>query len=133
MRGIGSRGRGGFFVAVALLITACGSVPASPDVTASAANVLLDVSGNGSKSTQKFSAARDWDLDWSFDCVRTGQEGNLANFIVTVKNEDGSASRQNQPVNQVGLNGREVTHYHKGGTFYLDVNTQCSWRMVVKG
>ena len=76
-----------FILVVVLSIVGSGSksnnansVPAAPDksnstgnnatttqvpVTQAAPQVLLDVSGNGSKSTQKFTSAGDWDLNWT--------------------------------------------------------------------
>jgi hypothetical protein len=33
-----------------------------------AGTVLLNLTGSGAKTTKKFSAARDWDLKWAYDC-----------------------------------------------------------------
>jgi len=91
---------------------------------------LLDISGSGTKSTQKFTAAGDWDLNWTYNCKNFGNQGN---FQVFVYNGDGSTSFQNSPVNQLGASGTDVEHYHNGGTFYLQVNSECNWKIQVKG
>jgi hypothetical protein len=46
---------------------------------------------------------------------------------------DGSLSTSNAPVNQLGAKGADVEHYHSGGTFYLVVNSECSWHITAKG
>jgi hypothetical protein len=102
----------------------------APAPTASAPQVLLDLSGSGTKSTQKFTAAGDWDLNWSYDCSNFGYKGN---FQVFVYNGDGSMSLNNTGVNQLGMSDSGVEHYHSGGTFYFTVNSECSWKMQVKG
>jgi hypothetical protein len=122
--------------------TSTTSTPAAPDKTtsqqtqASAApahtpQVLLDLTGTGTKTTQKFTAASDWDLSWSYDC--NSSLGNTGNFIVSIYNGDGSLSTDNQEVNQLGAKGADVEHYHTGGTFYLEVNSECSWHVTAKG
>lgn len=105
------------------------STPA-PTQQAKTPQTLLDLSGSGTKQTQTFIAAGDWDLNWTYDCTAAGGNGN---FIVTVYNQDGSVSFDNTPVNQLGAKGGDVQHYHTGGTFYLSVNSECSWTMNVKG
>jgi len=119
------------------------SVPAAPDkATASPTTTkatptparqpqtLLDLSGSGSKTTQKFTAARDWDLTWSYDCSNFGSQGN---FEVFVYNGDGTLSFQNAPINQLGAKGNDVEHYHTGGTFYLVMNSECGWHVIATG
>lgn len=117
------------------------SVPAADDKTASTASqqsqqappvpqTLLDLSGSGTKTTQKFTAAGDWDLAWSYDCSNFGYQGN---FIVSVYNGDGTMSFTNSGINQLGKSGSDVDHYHQGGTFYLQVNSECKWKINIKG
>src|ERR1700722_19287820 len=88
------------------------SVPAASDNSNAAANtnsqsasgptkapqMLLDLTGSGTKSTQTFTAGGDWDLDWTYDCSNFGNQGN---FQVMIYNKDGSISTQ-LPVNQLG-------------------------------
>jgi hypothetical protein len=103
---------------------------APPAQAATAPQVLLDLTGSGSKTTAKFTAAHDWDLNWSYDCSNFGYQGN---FQVFVYSGDGSMSLGNAGVNQLGNSGADVEHYHSGGTFYLVVNSECKWKIQVKG
>jgi hypothetical protein len=107
------------------------AAPAQPaPAQASGPQSLLKISGSGTKSTAKFTAAGDWDINWSYDCSNFGTQGN---FIVTIFNGDGSMSFSNTGVNQLGRSGADVDHYHNGGTFYLSVNSECKWKIEVKG
>jgi hypothetical protein len=103
---------------------------ASPSTPAAAPQTLLDINGNGSKSTEKFTTQGDWDLRYSYDCSSFGGQGN---FQVYIYNGDGSPSFANSGVNQLGASGSDVDHYHTGGTFYLVVNSECAWHVQVIG
>ena len=118
------------------------SVPAASDNTnaqaaqtsepakAQTPQTLGKISGSGTTTTQKFTAASDWDLNWSYDCSNFGNQGN---FQVMIYNGDGSLSFQNALVNQLGKSDSGVEHYHNAGTFYLEVNSECKWTVGVKG
>lgn len=95
---------------------------------------LLDISGSGSKSTQKFIVNGDWDLSWSYDCTsQMASVGGQGNFQVYIYNGDGSLSLQNNLINQLGKSDSGVENYHTGGTYYLQVNSVCSWKIKVNG
>jgi hypothetical protein len=121
-----------------VLIVSIGASKAPPGSTMSspktlpntAPQTLLDLQGSGSKTTQKFTARGDWDLAWTYDCSSFGAQGN---FVVMVYNGDGSMSFQNSALNQIGTKGSDVQHYHTGGTFYLDINSECSWSLKTTG
>jgi hypothetical protein len=92
---------------------------------------LLDIEGEGTKTTQKFTTqGNDWDLAWTYDCSNFGERGN---FIVGIKPGDGAMFSSNNGVNQLGPKGSDVEHYHSGGTYYLEVNSECRWHIVAKG
>ena len=104
--------------------------PAASRVPSPSPQVLLNLSGSGTKTTQKFTTSGDdWDLVWTYNCASFGGSGN---FIVMVKNGDGSPS-DNQGVNQLGANGSDTEHFHSGGTFYLQVISECSWTVKAIG
>jgi len=94
-----------------------------------APQALLNLTGSGTKSTQTFTAGGDWDLDWTYDCSNFGNQGN---FQVMIYNKDGTMSTQ-LPVNQLGSKDSGVEHYHSGGSYYLEVNSECSWTVNVQG
>ena len=102
----------------------------APPATPAVMQTLLDVSGSGTKSTQKFTAGGDWDLNWSYDCSNFGAQGN---FQVMIYDGSGSLSFSNAMVNQLGKSGSDVEHYHNSGTYYLEVNSECKWHVTVKG
>lgn len=110
--------------------TATPGAPAATKAPAHQPQVLLELNGSGTKTTQKFSAGGDWDLNWDYDCSKAGGSGN---FIVEVFNGDGSPSISNQGVNQLGDKGQDVDHFHRGGQFYLQVISECSWHVKAVG
>jgi hypothetical protein len=91
-----------------------------------AGTVLLSITGSGTKTTKKFSAAGDWDLVWAYDCSSFGQQGN---FIVSINADDPlSGAALLSPVNQLGKKDAGVEHYHSGGNgIWLEINSECSW------
>lgn len=91
---------------------------------------LIELTGSGSKSTEKFTVDGDWDLEWDYNCSNFGQPSN---FIVNVFNEDATQNFDNASVNQLGATGKDVQHYHKDGIFYLQVTSTCDWHIKVKG
>ncbi len=141
----------GVLIVIGIVISAAGgsksgntpSTPAAPDqATTASANptasqtptaapqTLLDLKGSGSKSTQKFTASSDWDLNWTYDFSKFGNQGK---FQVFIYNGDGSMSLENAGVNQLGSKDSGTEHYHKGGTYYLQMNSECSWTVNIKG
>ncbi|MEU2869799.1 hypothetical protein ABZ769_11420 [Streptomyces olivoreticuli] len=80
---------------------------------------VLSESGNGIKSTEKFTVSGDWDLHYSFDCSSFSSSGN---FMVS---EGGALGVP--LVNELAAKGNDVTHLHDGGTKYLEINSECSW------
>ena len=106
-----------------------GSDQAAATQTTVQAKILLDIDGNGTKTTEKFTTqGDDWDLSYTYDCSKFGYEGN---FMVDVKGGDGSPTEM--MVNQMGKKAGDTDHYHTGGTFYLEVNSECHWHITVKG
>jgi hypothetical protein len=97
--------------------------------TAAPAGTILDVTGSGIKTTRSFTIGNAWDLIWSYDCSDFGTKGN---FQVYVFKADGSLSR-NAGVNELDNSGNGVEHFHQGGTLYLEMNSECTWHVVVQG
>lgn len=84
---------------------------------------VLTESGNGIKDTAKFTVSGDWDLQYSFDCSNFGQSGN---FSVYEDYPDGDIL-----TNELAKKGTDVTHEHEGGTHWLKVSSECSWKIKV--
>lgn len=101
---------------------------APPTTAAPAAPAtLLDVSGNGEKTTEPFTAKGPWHLKYSYDCANFGQSGN---FAVEISGGDGLSD---QGPNTEGMSGSDTNYEPKGGTFSLQVLSECSWHVVVTG
>jgi len=93
-----------------------------------ALKVLLDKTGSGINKTRDFTAGGDWEIDWSYDCTSFGSQGN---FAIAVYNADGSLD--DIAANQLGKKGSDVSNEHQGGTYYLEMNSECNWHVIVKG
>lgn len=104
------------------------AVPASVAPVAVAPKTLLDVTGDGIKQTPNFTAADQWTINYSYDCTAFGSKGN---FQIYIYNSDGSPS--DIAANALDMKGEDVTTEHGGGTFYLQINSECSWHVAVTG
>lgn len=94
--------------------------------------VLLDLTGNGITTTHTFTVASNWDLSWSYGC--TSSQGPPRHFVILIiNNSDASILTGSQPINQRDAKGSGAMHYHTGGTFYLAIDSRCSWHVTVKG
>ncbi|MBO0656276.1 MULTISPECIES: hypothetical protein [Streptomyces] len=96
---------------------------ASDAPAATKPRTVLSESGNGIKSTAKFTVSGDWDLRYTFDCSSFGNSGN---FIVSEGQALGAVL-----VNALAAKGDDVTHLHDGGTKHLEINSECSWTVQV--
>lgn len=90
---------------------------------------VLDISGSGSKSTQTFTVDSSWQMKWSYDCSSFGDQGNFQVYVYT---GGGSLSFENAGVNQLGNGGSDTEYYHTGGSYYLEVNSECNWHLTVQ-
>jgi hypothetical protein len=88
---------------------------------------LLDVTGSGEKTTEPFTSRGAWRLQYSYDCANFGQAGN---FVVEVKGGDGFSD---QGPSTEGTSGADSNYEPQGGTFSLQVLSECNWHIVVTG
>jgi hypothetical protein len=93
-------------------------VPAAP-VT------LLDLGGNGIKSSQPFTASDSWTLAYTFDCTSFGFSGNFQVYVY-----EGESLRQ-IAVNELGKQGSSSTTVYATGGLHLQMNSECSWHVRV--
>ena len=101
---------------------------AQPAAPAAPAAPLLELDGQGSKSTQKFTTAgNDWAIEYSYDCSALGYQGN---FAAIVKKDAGDLT--GMQINKLGTKGEDTEHFHEGGTFYLEIISSCTWHISVK-
>lgn len=107
----------------------------SSGATASATlppGTLFQASNPSGQSVQTFTVPSDWSLHFVYDC--SGFAGfDSGSFRVTVYNDDGTPSQENPPIEYTQQNGLagDTQQYHTGGTFYLDVLSDCRWNVSV--
>jgi hypothetical protein len=110
--------------------------------------VLSGCSGQGLKNTQildvdstlkvdptgSFTVAGAWDLKYTFDCSNQQSQRllNANQVALTVFNsDDDSLNSEHATAGAKGRSGGTTLHFTRGGTFYVLVETVCSWRVVV--
>jgi len=92
--------------------------------TASANWTLLDLSHSGPLITQAFSVAPEWAIWYTYDCRKS--KGGGAGFVLTVQ-----GSGFEEPIVSHASRGSSTYYYHDGGTYYLEINSRCAWRVKV--
>lgn len=94
---------------------------------------IFTQTGTGTASTGKFRVPNDWDLAWHYDCTNFGFQGNFQVTIYDADAEGGPAiDFDNIPINQLGMSGASVEHYHSGGNLkYLQINGECNWDITI--
>jgi hypothetical protein len=108
----------------------------SPATTAApvkaAPQSLLDITGDGEKSSNTFKAGGDFDVTWSAQDT----SGYGAYFSATAY--DASTKLPVAMIGNVQVPGggtkQDVSHQHGGGTYYLQVSgANCTWHVTVTG
>ena len=115
--------------------TSATTSPAAAATPAAAAapkpHVIARFAGSGIESTRQFTigGAGSWVLRWSYNCAAFGQSGNFQ-----VDEDKGGADFNGANVNELGRHGHGLTHvYSDAGRHFLEVDSECSWRMRVVG
>jgi hypothetical protein len=84
--------------------------------------------------TGSFTAGAAWDLKYTFDCSNQQSQRilNAGQVTLTVfDSDDDSLNFEHPTATAKGRNGGATLHFTRGGTFYVLVETVCSWRVVV--
>ncbi len=107
-----------------------GSHPAATAVPASW-HTVTTFKGNGQKKTATFIVGKQWKLQWS--CTPSSFYGGQYNVIVEVKSPSDD-SVDDFAVNTLCKSGNATgeTQEYTAGTFYLDVNSEAAWALVVQ-
>ena len=120
-------------VAVACSQTAAATLPAkakgTPTVVAPTPTpgvVLLDISGNGSHQSNRFTAPGTWDLDWEAQA-----DPNTTGSFIDINFYDAEGNPIAESVNaDLGTGTKsDVVHMHYAGILYLDIQGVCSWHI----
>jgi hypothetical protein len=89
---------------------------------------LLALSGTGSTSSRKYTASANWAINYSFDCHNAPDN---TNFQIFPTGNDPNSSVAT--VNELTETGSGTQRYTTPGTYYLVVNTMCTWKVSVTG
>jgi len=90
-------------------------------------NKIVDrEAGSGQHQSRLFRVPSEWQMRWSFDCRSFGSSGN---FIVDVASQKGFTTIPG--VNELATSDSGTEYMHQGGTFYLRVNSECSWKIAI--
>ena len=96
---------------------------------------IMDIDNNlHINPTGSFSVDRSWDLKYSYDCSAQKSQGLTGADRVTVivfNSDDDTYNAEHGRVTVRGTRGAETLHFKRGGTFYVQMDTVCSWRVVV--
>lgn len=128
-------GAGGGILALVVIAAAASSgspraAAGAPPAHAAAAKpvTVATFTGSGAQKTAPFTVPASWRLDYSFDCSGFGYKGN---FVVLT---DSGSDYNGATVNDLAMSKAAVTYaYGDAGTHYLDVNSECSWKIKVTG
>jgi len=91
-----------------------------------AARTVATFTGSGEANTRRFTVTATWKLIYSFNCSAFGSSGNFQVF------EDGGSDFNGVSVNDLAMSKSSSTWgYDDAGTHYLQVNSECSWKMKV--
>lgn len=99
-------------------------------------NVLLNLTGSGTKHTKKFTTSGDeWIMEWSYDCANIPKHdgADSPGLFHVSPSGDNEIEVLGGSVNELSTRGAGVQNFHKGGEFFLAVNSGCNWKIVVKG
>jgi len=98
------------------------------------ANILdLDSNSNVDPSGN-FTAPGSWELHVTYDCSKQKSQGvaDLNRFDMIVYNSDDASSNFEHPeVHLTGPKHTQLLKFKRGGTFYIDIDSRCDWRLSV--
>jgi hypothetical protein len=122
--------RGVLWLLVLLMVIAVVLAGTSHNTTTGQSNptVVMDKGGSGNNKTPSFAISGGWEIDWSYDCTNLGHS---ATFQITVY-ESGSNAQVDIAAIALGAKGPGVAFEDHGGTYYLQVTSECNWRVIVK-
>lgn len=102
------------------------SAKPSQSAKAAAARTVATFSGSGQSNTRRFTVTATWKLVYSFSCSAFGYPGNFQVY------EDGGSDFNGVSVNDLAMSKSASTWaYNDAGTHFLQVNSECSWKMKV--
>jgi hypothetical protein len=98
----------------------------------SPSKIVLQANGSSDQTTSTFAVPSEWSLSYSYDCTEFSGSGG-GDLSMYIRTADGSYSRDNSPLTTSPSGGAAsaTKRYHTGGTFSLDVVSDCLWTATV--
>jgi hypothetical protein len=97
--------------------------PTPPPVVAAIGARIFELHGSGPKITQPFSAAGSWVLTYTYDC--SSARGEEPSFSLRI----GGAPIYVAPIERDEMRASDTVYVHQTGTFYLQIDTPCTWQV----
>lgn len=108
------------------LMLSCGS-------GSSLERLLIDAEGQGDGVTTHFEPPGPWTVSYSWDCRTQRSQGvqGADHFTLTVYNADDKTYVYADPITaKSGLRGSGTLQYSRAGSFYMSVQSVCTWRVT---
>jgi hypothetical protein len=96
----------------------------TPEAAGQPASLILHLAKSGSATTNAFTVSSTWAISWRFACSKAGSDNT---FKLAVQ----GGSSYILPITKNGLNGSDTTYFHQAGTYYIELTTQCAWKIAV--
>jgi hypothetical protein len=97
--------------------------------------VLVNLSGSGIKNSAPFTVSSGTlTVSYSYNCASFGGRGNFVADLLS-GNQSSLNSDDQSIANALGSSGAATTHIYPtmvGSKYYLSVNSECSWTVIVK-
>lgn len=99
-----------------------------------APSVVLTMNGTGYKKSNLVQVHAGWEVRWAYDCppsIGQGGFGIVGSFDAIVRSANGDEAFPQKDISNQGSAGQGRTAYPLGGSFYLEVQSQCNWEAQV--
>ncbi len=97
--------------------------------------VLVNLSGSGIRNSAPFTVSSGTlTVSYSYNCASFGGRGNFVADLLS-GNQSSLNSDDQSIANALGSSGAATTHVYPtmvGSKYYLSVNSECSWTVIVK-
>jgi hypothetical protein len=84
---------------------------------------IFELRGTGSRLTEPFSAGGAWEVTYSYDC--SSLRGVEPSFSMRI----GGAPIYVAPIERDDVRASDTIYVHQTGTFYLQIDTPCTWHV----
>jgi hypothetical protein len=99
-----------------------------------ARSVTLSISGPGYKKSSLVQVHAGWEVRWAYDCppsVGQGGFGIVGSFDAIVRSANGDEAFPQKDISNQGSAGQGRVSYPLGGSFYLEIQSQCNWEVQI--